>query len=71
MVYKVHVVRSDNYVAFENAINSFIKNKILIDIKYQPTAIVTESYPNGMPKTTSFHDSALIVYRDLEDKDDG
>ena len=49
---------SDN---FEKSINDFIKNKKVIDIKFQEVEVMIPGYCEGST-------SALIMYEDLEEK---
>ena len=48
---------------FEKEINDFIKDKKIIDIKFQENFSISEDYEDGMK-------SALIMYEEHEDEND-
>lgn len=50
--------------AFESSLNEFIKDKKVIDIKYQ-AYVIPKVYSNGVPIKTSVCDRALVIYEEL------
>lgn len=58
---KTYLIRSSNNAGFVSRINEFIKDRCIIDIKYQTTLVNTE-YSNGVPTSGRCVDSALIIY---------
>lgn len=64
---KVKILTSDNYAVLENDVNRFIKDKNVIDIKYQSMYIQTE-FRGGIPVAGTAIDRVLIMYTDEEEK---
>lgn len=60
---KAQVIRSKNKIDFCEEINSFIKGKKVVDIKYATTFAIT-AYRGGIPYRQNFYDSALILYEE-------
>ena len=56
---KVHIIATNNAYAFVEAINNFISNKKVIDIKYQSTTCTDINGP-------TINDRALIIYEENE-----
>lgn len=63
---KVKILTSNNYAVLENDVNRFIKNKNVIDIKYQSMYVETE-FRNGVPVSGTAIDRVLIMYTDEEE----
>ena len=63
MAQKVKVISYDNAGIFESQINEFIRDKKVIDIKYQ-TYVLTTQYTNYVPSQTVVCDRALIIYEE-------
>lgn len=61
---KVKIFASTNGVDLEKAINEFIKDKILIDIKYQSFGIHTQFNRDNRPTKMDIFDRALVIYID-------
>lgn len=60
---KVAVFSHQNAYEFQKAVNEFIKDKYVIDIKYCPVLMPME-YTNGVVSKTTFVDRCLIIYED-------
>lgn len=56
-----YISESYGYDEFEKEINDFIKDKKIIDIKFQENFSISEDYEDGMK-------SALIMYEEHEDE---
>lgn len=52
----------------EQAVNQFIQDKNVVDIKYQSYSIVRKYNGNGVPIEYAFVDHVLVIYK--EDKID-
>ena len=63
---KVKILTSNNYAVLENDVNRFIKNKNVIDIKYQSMYVETE-FRGGIPVAGTAIDRVLIMYIDEEE----
>lgn len=63
---KVHIIGMDNLANFEKAINDFIKDVEVIDIKYQTVTYPKQIDKNGAIMSTGVADRALIIYEDKE-----
>lgn len=64
---KVKILTSDNYAVLENDVNRFIKDKNVIDIKYQSMYIQTE-FRGGILVAGTVIDRVFIMYSDEEEK---
>ena len=64
---KVKIIGGTNYENLEYEINQFIKDKSVIDIKYQATYVVTR-YRGGVPDSGTIFDRVFIMYSDEEEK---
>ena len=60
---KVKMFGGDNYAEFEKAINTFIQDKRVVDIKYTALLLPLE-YTNGVVTRNIVTDRALIVYEE-------
>lgn len=60
---KIHIIGDESALAFQEAINTFIKDKKVIDIKYQ-SIMIPKQYINGVPNRISIADRALIIYEE-------
>lgn len=60
---KVEVFGYSKATDFENALNQFIADKKVIDIKYQALAVPTSFY-SGVPTNISVYDRALVIYEE-------
>lgn len=56
----------DDPEVFENQINEFIKDKEVIDIKYQTTLAIAAS--DQMGSTGEFDENVLIMYKEDKNK---
>lgn len=63
---KVKIIGGTNYENLEYEINQFIKDKRVIDIKYQSMYVETE-FRGGIPVAGTVFDRALIIYTDEEE----
>lgn len=63
---KVKIMGGTNYEDLEYDINRFIKDKRVIDIKYQATYVVTH-YCGGVPDSGTMIDRVFIMYSDEEE----
>ena len=63
---KVKILGGTNYEDLENAINQFIKDKSVIDIKYQ-AMYMTNQYRGGVPVNGTVIDRVFIMYSDGEE----
>lgn len=62
---KVKIFSSNNYVDLENAINEFIKDKTVIDIRYTTEMVPTKVNEYGAIKALDVCDHALIIYEEM------
>ena len=60
---KVKIFRGDDIESTERTINNFIKDKFVIDIKFNSELFTTE-YTNGVPSHSTCFDSVLIIYEE-------
>ena len=60
---KTEVFGAEDAVAFTKTLNEFIKDKKIVDIKYQPILIPKE-YRGGVCTRTSVLDRALVIYKE-------
>lgn len=61
---KIKIISANNWMEFENAINEFIKDKNIIDIKYQSFVVPTQTNEYGALKALDINDRALIIYEE-------
>lgn len=61
---KVHIITCDDAAKLEDAINRFIKDKEVIDIKYQSVVYQTRDLVG--PTVNHINDRALIIYEETE-----
>lgn len=68
---KVKMFASNDGVRLEQAVNDFIKDKLVIDIKYQSFVVGTAYNGVGAPIRQVVLDRALVIYEDfgIENKD--
>lgn len=64
---KVKILGGTNYEDLETDINRFIKDKSVIDIKYQ-AMYVPNQYRGGIPVAGIVIDRVFIMYSDEEEK---
>lgn len=62
---KVKIFASTDGKKLENAINEFIEDKILIDIKYQSFGIHTQFMSNCRPVHMDIYDRAMVIYKEV------
>ena len=62
---KVQVITTNDPLELQNAINRFIKDKEIIDIKYQP--ILYHTRDAYMQPCGVIHDRVLIIYKEKSD----
>lgn len=60
---KVKILGGSNYEDLEYDINRFIKDKRVIDIKYQATYVVNH-YRGGVPDSGIMTDRVFIMYEE-------
>lgn len=60
---KVKILGGSNYEDLEYDINRFIKDKRVIDIKYQATYVVNH-YRGGVPDSGIMMDRVFIIYEE-------
>ena len=58
---KVKILSNTNYMVLENDINEFIKDKCVIDIKYQSMFVETD-FRGSVPVAGTVVDRVLIMY---------
>lgn len=63
MAQKVIVISNKDIEKFEADVNAFIKDRKIIDIKYQTFAVPVK-YENNVPSEINIIDRALIFYKD-------
>ena len=63
---RVEIIGSENALVFQDAMNRFIKDKKVVDIKYQPI-LLPKVYEGNVPVRSAVLDRALIVYVEGED----
>lgn len=63
---KTHVVSSSNMLALQNSINEFVKDKKVIDIKFQ-SVVSPSHYQNGCYDRFDVIDRVLIIYEVEQD----
>lgn len=61
---KVMLFSASDSLALVNAVNKFIEDKKIIDIKYSSMPVVTHYYSNGTPSSLDIHDRVLIMYEE-------
>lgn len=61
---KVELISNTNYKDFMSAVNNFIKDKKIIDIKYSAVVITSGNARDGYLQETV--DRALILYEEEE-----
>lgn len=61
---KVMIFSASDATALTNAVNEFIKDKKVIDIKYSSMPVVTRYYADGTPKTVDIHVGVLIMHEE-------
>ena len=66
---KVFMIGNEDPIAFQNSINDFIRNKKIIDIKYQ-AFLLPKEYTGGVMSRSVVVDRALIIYEDGPSLDD-
>lgn len=60
---KVEIFGYSKAADFENALNRFIADKKVIDIKYQALVVPTSFY-SGTPTNINVYDRALVIYEE-------
>lgn len=60
---KVKVISINNLEQFESILNDFIKDKKVVDIKYQPVYIST-AFVGGTPVKGTVYDRAMVIYEE-------
>lgn len=63
---KVKIFVGINIKSMEDEINEFIKDKPVIDIKYQSMGLATRYNATGIPTNVVVYDRALVMYVDEE-----
>ena len=61
---KVHIIADDDAIKVQDAVNRFIKDKEVIDIKYQ--AVVYQTRDGYGPTVNHSNDRVLIIYKEAE-----
>lgn len=60
---KVKVITTNNMKRFETILNDFIKDKKVVDIKYQPLFIST-AFVGGTPIKGTVYNWAMVIYEE-------
>lgn len=60
---KVKVISVGDLERFESVLNDFIKDKKVVDIKYQPVYIST-AFVGGTPVKGTIYNRALVIYEE-------
>lgn len=63
---KVKIFVGINIKSMEDEINEFIKDKPVVDIKYQSMGLATRYNATGIPTNVVVYDRALVMYVDEE-----
>lgn len=63
---KVKIFVGINAKSMEDEINEFIKDKPVVDIKYQSMGLATRYNATGIPTNIVVYDRALVMYVDEE-----
>lgn len=63
---KVKIFGGIDIKSMENEINEFIKDKPVIDIKYQSMGLTIQYNATGIPINVTVCDRALVMYVDEE-----
>lgn len=63
---KVKIFVGINIKSMEDEINEFIKDKPVVDIKYQSMGLATRYNATGIPTNVVIYDRALVMYVDEE-----
>lgn len=66
---KVKMFATNNGVKLEQAVNNFIKDKLVIDIKYQSFIAGTKYNSVGVPINQEVYDRALVIYEEVFNND--
>lgn len=61
---KIKIFSRYSLSELEQMVNNFIKDKEVIDIRYQSYSVCTKYNGNGIPKETKCVDRVMIVYRE-------
>ena len=61
---KVKLFRDKDDAVLEERINEFIKDKSIVDIRYEVTCINTQYDNRGIPTASCFYTSVFIVYKE-------
>lgn len=64
---KVKILACSEATKLEEAINSFIKGKKVIDIKFQSLVYATKYNEKGNPCESDINDRVLVIYEDMPD----
>lgn len=59
---KIKIFRSNKIAELEKLVNEFIKDKAIIDIKYQSEFVGTSYNSVGVPVNVCCYDSVMILY---------
>lgn len=60
---KVEVITANNLERFETILNDFIKDRKVVDIKYQPLFIST-AFVGGTPAKGAVFNRAMVIYEE-------
>lgn len=60
---KVKVITTNNLAQFETSLNDFIKDKKVVDIKYQPLFVST-AFVGGAPVKGTVFNRAMVIYEE-------
>lgn len=63
---KVKIFVGNDIKRMEDEVNEFIKDKSVIDIKYQSMGLTTKYNGNGIPINVVVYDRVLVMYADEE-----
>ena len=61
---KIVIFSSSNAREFQSSVNEFIKDKYVIDIKFQSILTPTKVNGNGVVTDYTYTDRAMVIYED-------
>lgn len=65
---KVKIFSVSDAVMLADVINEFIKDKKVVDIKYQAVIFYDEFNRNGTPQTVGINDRAMVIYEEPDEE---
>lgn len=61
---KICMFAGDDALTLQNHVNNFIKDKKVIDIKYQSCVYSSEFRSNGTPANIHVNDRIIVIYEE-------